>query len=65
MHLQISLQMQDPKISLMPRLEQVIKGAKRTYARHVLDRRIRLPITPDLLVKMRPCGKGMPMTSTL
>ena len=54
-HLQISLQTQDPKISMMPRLEQVIKGAKRNYmyASRTQDRRICLPITPDILTKMK------------
>lgn len=52
-HAQIALGLRDPQISGMAKLEQVIKGAKRTYAGHAQDRRVRLPITPNLLLKMK------------
>jgi len=43
----------DPKIGEMSRLEQVIKGSKCEYAKHNPGSRERLPISPDLLLKMR------------
>ena len=45
--------MHDPKISEMPRLEQVIKGIKKEYAKQCPGQRVRLPITPEILLKMR------------
>ena len=52
-HLQIANHMYDPKINEMSRLEQVTKGIKRTYARKSPGKRERLPITPEILLKMR------------
>ena len=52
-HLQISLDGGDPNMSVMPRLEQVLKGAKRAAAKQGLKSKPRLPITPDILRKIR------------
>ena len=52
-HLQISLDGGDPNMSAMPRLEQVIKGAKRVAAKQGTKSKPRLPITPALLRKIR------------
>ena len=52
-HLQIAMSLPDPKIGEMARLEQVIKGAKREYARRNPETRVRLPITPEILFKLR------------
>ena len=52
-HLQIAMSLPYPKIGEMARLEQVIKGAKREYARRNLETRVRLPITPEILFKLR------------
>ena len=37
----------------MAHLEQVIKGAKREYAKRNPETRVRLPITPNILRKLR------------
>ena len=50
-HLQISQGYGYPKMSSMPRLELVIRGMKRLQAS--LPTRPRLPITPDILWKIR------------
>ena len=47
----------DPKIGEMGRLEQVIKGSKCEYAKLKPGTRERLPITPELLLKMRKIWK--------
>ena len=52
-HLQIAMGLPDPKIGDMARLEQVLKGAKREYAKKSPGRRERLPITPDILLEMK------------
>lgn len=52
-HLQISMLMPDPKFSEMTRLEQVMQGIKREYAKRSPGKRVRLPITPDILLRMR------------
>ena len=52
-HLQVSMNLSDPKIGEMPRLEQVLKGAKREFAKKNPDKRERLPITPELLLRMK------------
>ena len=52
-HLHIANHMHDPKINNMSRLEQVIKGIKRAYARKSPGKRERLPITPEILMRMR------------
>lgn len=52
-HLQVAMSLPDPKIGEMARLEQVLKGAKREYVKKNPDKRERLPITPDLLIKMK------------
>ena len=43
----------DPKLGGMPKLEQVIKGVKREYTKISPGKRVRLPITPDILLKLR------------
>ena len=52
-HLQIAAHFPDPNIHVMPRLEQVIKGSKRVAAKQGQTTRPRLPITPDILLKLR------------
>lgn len=52
-HLQLSMNLPDPKIGEMARLEQVVKGVKREYTKKAHDTRERLPITPELLIKMK------------
>ena len=37
----------------MARLEQVLKGAKREFAKKSPGKRERLPITPDILLKLK------------
>ena len=49
-HTQIALGMGDPKIGNMPRLDYVVKGLKRLV---LPQQRPRLPITPELLKKIR------------
>ena len=52
-HLQISMNLQDPKIGEMPKLEQVIRGVKREHAKRSPGKRTRLLITPEILLKLR------------
>ena len=49
-HEQISINLGDPQIPLMPQLEYVLKGAK---LRATVGARKRLPITPMILQQMR------------
>lgn len=56
-HLHIEQGFGDPNISEMARLEQVLKGIKSTQAKKI-NKRVRLPITPDLLRKMRAAWLG-------
>ena len=51
-HLQISNGLPDPAISAMPKLEGVVKGIKVTQARVTPNMHKRLPITPDILLKV-------------
>ena len=52
-HLHLAMHLPDPKIGEMARLEQVIKGSKCEFAKLKPGTRERLPITPELLLKMR------------
>ena len=52
-HMQIAFRLPDPNISGMARLEQVLKGIKRSQAKKNQSPRARLPITSDLMRKMR------------
>ena len=52
-HLQIAQGFADPHMSDMPKLEQVVKGVKSFQARNRPGHRVRLPITPDILLKIR------------
>ena len=52
-HLHLAMHLPDPKIGEMARLEQVIKGSKCEYAKLKPGTCERLPITPELLLKMR------------
>lgn len=52
-HLQIELHFPAPAIHTMPRLEQVLKGAKREAAKRGNREKPRLPITPEILLKLR------------
>jgi hypothetical protein len=45
--------MHDPKINEMSSLEQVTRGITRKYAQKSPGKRERLPITPEILLKMR------------
>ena len=51
-NLQISYNYPDPNISRMPKLEQVLRGIKKQNSA-ARAKRERLPITPDILVKLR------------
>ncbi len=52
-HLHIAEGMGDPRINNMARLEQVLRGIKRVQARRAKKERERLPITLDLLKKLK------------
>ena len=52
-HLQISMHLPEPKMGDMARLEQVLKGTKKDHAKKSPGRAERLPITPELLLKMK------------
>ena len=47
------MNLQEPRIREMPKLEQVIRGVKREHAKHLPGKRVRLPITPEILLKLR------------
>lgn len=51
-HLHIAEGYGDPLISRMARLEQVLKGVKSTQAKGI-RKKVRLPITPELLLKLK------------
>ena len=48
-----SMNLQDPRIREMPKLEQVIRGVKREHAKQSPGKQVRLPITPEILLKLR------------
>ena len=50
-HAQIAIGLGDPRIGAMPQLEYVLKGLKRRASGR--QRRIRLPITTDILRKLK------------
>ena len=52
-HMQIAFRLPDPNISRMARLEQVLKGIKRSQAKKNQSPHARLPITSDLMRKMK------------
>ena len=51
--LQLAANLPEPHIGSMPKLEQVLKGIKVVKSRSVAQARTRLPITPDILQRMR------------
>ena len=63
-HLHLAMHLPDPKIGEMARLEQVIRGSKCEYAKLKPGTHERLPITPELLLKMRKYGIRNPIAST-
>ena len=63
-HLHLAMHLPDPKIGEMGRLKQVIKGSRCEYAKLKPGTREQLPITPELLLKMRKYGKSNPKAST-
>lgn len=54
---QIAQNLGNPNIHLMPRLEYVLKGIKRSTGTRT---RPRLPITPDILCNIRPIWQNLP-----
>ena len=52
-HMQIAYRLPYPNISGMARLKQVLKGIKRNQAKQSRSLHTRLPITADLMRKMR------------
>ena len=52
-HLHIAEGAGDPGMSNMPRLEQVVKGVKATQVKEGKKVKARLPITPELLLRMK------------
>ena len=53
-NMQIAQDMPDPKISSMPKLEGVIRGIRTYQLKHANKQpKIRLPITPEILLKLR------------
>lgn len=52
-HLQISHNLPDPMISSMPKLETVVKGIKVQQSKKPDNGKVRLPITPTVLLKIR------------
>ena len=52
-HLQIQFHFHAPAMHTMPRLEQVLKGAKREAAKRGKREKPRLPITPEILRQLR------------
>ena len=52
-HLHISRGSPDPGISNMPRLEQVLKGIKAVQAKQERKGRTRLPMTPEIMMKLK------------
>ena len=57
-HAQISLGLGDPHSGEMPQLEYVIKGFKKKTANN--SSRTRLPITPEILARLRGVWQDFP-----
>ena len=57
-HAQIAIGLGDPQIGAMPQLEYVLKGLKRKVAGR--QHRVRLPITPGILRKLKRVWEQMP-----
>ena len=57
-HAQIAIGLGDPQIGSMPQLEYVLKGLKRKVAGR--QQRVRLPITPGILRKLKRVWAQMP-----
>ena len=52
-HLHIAVGAGDPGISHMPNLEQVLKGVKSSQAKEKKQVKVRLPVTPEILLQMK------------
>lgn len=52
-HLHVAEGVGDPGIAKMARLEQVLKGIKATQAKEGVQAKSRLPITPEILIKIK------------
>ena len=60
-HLQISANMGDPQISCMPKLEHVLRGIKKDQSKKNKGvSKPRLPMTPDVLLKLRSVWEQEP-----
>ncbi len=57
-HLHIAERAGDPEIAKIPRLEQVLRGVKLTQAKGNKKGKVRLPISIDILGKMRDAWQG-------
>ena len=64
-HLHIAEGFGDPLICDMARLEQVLKGVKSVQSKEQLRRTARLPVTPELLAKLRGIWVSQPDGSML
>ena len=62
-HLQVSMNLPDPKIGDMAQLEQVVKGAKREDAKKNPHKRERLTITPEVLLQLKRVWSRDPKNS--
>ena len=56
-HLHISHDLPDPLISSMPKLEAVVKGIKVQQSKKTDNDKVRLPITPSILLNIRAVWK--------
>ena len=59
-HLQLAMHMNNSNVGNMARLEQVLKGVKRQFVKKNLTKKQRLPMTPDLLLKMKKVWSNEP-----
>lgn len=59
-HLQIEMGLGDPSVASMPVLEHVLRGIKKENAKKIKKSTPRLPITPDILLKLRTVWEQEP-----
>ena len=59
-HLQIAMNKGDPHISSMPKLEHVLRGIKKEQSKKHTPAKSRLPITPNILTRLREVWEEEP-----
>ena len=64
-HLHLEKKLSDPNKGSMARLEQVLWGVKSVQSKQSPPPKPRLPITHDILLKLKKCGTRIHPTQTI